>query len=361
MPSILYQFNGVNLRTATGIAGVTCTLNQEGIDSPADLAEQEIPRRQGSVVQAARKKSRIIKLVGELGGSVTADNLQTAIDTLKAACMGLTGPQRLFAGRDDRYWLAQCESFSDDYAGGKLYGTIANVTIQFRAADPDAYGASAGTPITTGPVSLTVGSSTNVTPGGDSCAHPIWSLTMGAGTGNISLANALSGETVIVSGTFANADIITLNAPEGSYGAYKNSALNYGLFSGAIPRLWPGVNAITLLVQLIQTATITGTPTGGTFTLTWNGHTTSGLAFNASASAVQTALAALSGIGAGNVTVTGANGGPYTITLAMALGNANAITASGAGLTGGASPGVTMATTSPTVSAASATYQPRWC
>ncbi len=60
----------------------------------------------------------------------------------------------------------------------------------------------------------------------------------------------------------------------------------------------PGTNEI-------QTLGLTGTPTTGTFTLTFNGQTTAGIAFNANAAAVQAALEALSTVGAGNVTVTG--------------------------------------------------------
>lgn len=63
--------------------------------------------------------------------------------------------------------------------------------------------------------------------------------------------------------------------------------------------------------------TITGTPTGGTFTLAVNGGTpTSGLAQNAASTAVKTALEALPEVGAGNATVTGTAGGPYDVALA---------------------------------------------
>jgi len=96
----------------------------------------------------------------------------------------------------------------------------------------------------------------------------------------------------------------------------------------------------------VQTVTITGGPTGGTFTLTFGANTTSGIAYNALASAVQTALQALASVGASNALVTGAAGGPYTVQFTAALGQANQaqMTASGAGLTGGSSPGVTIAT-----------------
>jgi hypothetical protein len=56
-------------------------------------------------------------------------------------------------------------------------------------------------------------------------------------------------------------------------------------------------------------------PTGGTFTLTFGANTTAALAYNATTADVQTALAGLASIGAGNVTVGGNAGGPYTVTL----------------------------------------------
>lgn len=94
----------------------------------------------------------------------------------------------------------------------------------------------------------------------------------------------------------------------------------------------------------VQTVTVTGA-TGGTFTLTFDGQTTAGIAYNAAASAVQSALEALSNIGAGDVTVTGTAGGPYTVTFAGALADMNVpqMTADGASLTG-TSPTVTVTT-----------------
>jgi len=98
----------------------------------------------------------------------------------------------------------------------------------------------------------------------------------------------------------------------------------------------------------LQTVTITGTPTGGTFTLTWSGQTTAAIAYNATASVVQAALIALSNIGTGDVVCTGGAlpGSAVTVTFAGALANTDvaAMTASGASLTGGTSPAVVIAT-----------------
>lgn len=85
----------------------------------------------------------------------------------------------------------------------------------------------------------------------------------------------------------------------------------------------------------VQSVTIGGTPTGGTFTLSFRSQTTGTIAFNAAASAVQTALLALSTIGIGNATVTGSAGGPYTVTFVGGLAGKNlpAMTANAAALT----------------------------
>lgn len=87
------------------------------------------------------------------------------------------------------------------------------------------------------------------------------------------------------------------------------------------------------------TVTITGSPTGGTFTLTYGGETTSALAYNAAASVVEAALEALDSTPTDGVTVTGSAGGPYTI---KGLADDEDLTAT-ASLTGGTTPGVTVA------------------
>jgi hypothetical protein len=95
----------------------------------------------------------------------------------------------------------------------------------------------------------------------------------------------------------------------------------------------------------VQTATITGSPTGGDFVLVYNDHATTDIAYNATAATVRSALEALPGIGSGNVAVSGSAGGPYTITFQGTLANTNVtqITATG-NFTGGTSPAITTGT-----------------
>lgn len=94
----------------------------------------------------------------------------------------------------------------------------------------------------------------------------------------------------------------------------------------------------------VNVVTISGSPTGGTFTLTVNGQTTSGLAFNAAAATVQTAIEALSNVKVGDVTVTGSAGGPYTLTWGGNLAGTDVATSATSSLTGGTSPTVTVTT-----------------
>lgn len=106
-----------------------------------------------------------------------------------------------------------------------------------------------------------------------------------------------------------------------------------------------------------QLITVTGSPSGGTFTLLYRGQETATIAQGAAASAVQTALRALSTIGSTGVSVAGSSGGPYTVTFAGPLANQDVFTIQlGANsLTGGTSPSVTVAQSVMGVS-----YDPRY-
>lgn len=85
-----------------------------------------------------------------------------------------------------------------------------------------------------------------------------------------------------------------------------------------------------------QIITLAGTPTGGTFTLTYSGQTTGAIAYNASAATVQTALEGLSNIAVGDVTVTDNSGGGWLVefTGTLAGDDVALITGNGASLTG---------------------------
>jgi hypothetical protein len=101
-------------------------------------------------------------------------------------------------------------------------------------------------------------------------------------------------------------------------------------------------------VNDVQTVTITGTPTGGTFTLTFNGQTTAAIAYNASAAALQTALQALARIGSGNIDCTSGPlpGTAVAVRFKDALGVApQPVMSASSALTGGSSPAISIAHT----------------
>jgi hypothetical protein len=92
----------------------------------------------------------------------------------------------------------------------------------------------------------------------------------------------------------------------------------------------------------VQTVHINGSPTGGTFTLTFQGQTTAGIVYNASAADLKTALEALSNITAGDLTVI-LSGTTYTVTFGASVGGMDLAQKMGdaSSVTGGAVPAVT--------------------
>jgi hypothetical protein len=94
----------------------------------------------------------------------------------------------------------------------------------------------------------------------------------------------------------------------------------------------------------VYTVTVTGSPTGGTYTLTVTtpdgAQTTAAIAYNATAATVQAAIEALSNVPTGAVSVSGS--GPYTVTFVGDLTDQVVTVAlANNSLTGGSSPSVT--------------------
>ena len=97
----------------------------------------------------------------------------------------------------------------------------------------------------------------------------------------------------------------------------------------------------------IQKITITGTPTGGSFTVTYGGVTSAAIAWNATADLIRQRLEAMSSIGAGNVKVWGGQLPTYEVYIEfigdLGLTNVAAMTTTDS-LTGGSSPATAVAT-----------------
>lgn len=96
----------------------------------------------------------------------------------------------------------------------------------------------------------------------------------------------------------------------------------------------------------VQTVTITGTPTGGSFTLTYEGKTTAAIAYNATGAQVRAALIAGTDLTANQLSAT--SGGPLPGTAVVVTfdtgSNVSQMTATGS-LTGGTTPAVAVTTT----------------
>lgn len=86
------------------------------------------------------------------------------------------------------------------------------------------------------------------------------------------------------------------------------------------------------------TVTVTGEPTGGTFTLSIGGQTTTALNHNTTSAKVKSELEALTNVGTGNVQVSGTSGGPWTVVFDASI--TGPLTADGTDLTGGTNPSV---------------------
>ena len=78
--------------------------------------------------------------------------------------------------------------------------------------------------------------------------------------------------------------------------------------------------------------------------MSWEGQQTASLDFDAPAAEVQTALENLPNLAAGDVTVSGNAGGPYTLTWNAELGDVAAVELDTTELTASGTPGVTTGT-----------------
>jgi hypothetical protein len=97
----------------------------------------------------------------------------------------------------------------------------------------------------------------------------------------------------------------------------------------------------------VQTITVTGSPSSGTFVLQYGVYFTSSLSISSTASTIQTALRGLTSIGGSNVSVTGSAGGPWTATFSGAFADepVSLIGVRSTNLVGGTAPDVVVTST----------------
>lgn len=135
---------------------------------------------------------------------------------------------------------------------------------------------------------------------------------------------------------------VAVNYDSGAFKVYRPETHLYWDKTAAAPVIQSGVNAK-------QQIAITGSPTGGTFTLTFGGNTTTALNWNATAAQVDAALGLLASVGgAANVNTSGGPlpATPIIVEFARAKGGApQALITHTDSLTGGSSPAVAITST----------------
>ena len=120
------------------------------------------------------------------------------------------------------------------------------------------------------------------------------------------------------------------------FGRYYNMALYRLKYAGGPSSTDDTDDSFNGVTDPARTVTVAGGATGGSFILNFNGVNSAPIAFGAKAADVQTALGAVTTIGAGNVTVTGPDGGPYQVTFSGARAHpVGMLTANYGALTGG--------------------------
>lgn len=112
----------------------------------------------------------------------------------------------------------------------------------------------------------------------------------------------------------------------------------------------PSVNTIAegTSINEVQEVQISGAPTGGSFTLTFDGETTTDISYNANAASILGALEALGNLNVGDIEVRGDAQSGFEIEFVGILATINVplVTADASGLTGGVDAAVTTKTTS---------------
>jgi hypothetical protein len=121
------------------------------------------------------------------------------------------------------------------------------------------------------------------------------------------------------------------------------------LTGGATPAPSVVQTSAGALVGDVQTISVTGVPTAGTFQLAFGGQTSTPVPFNATSAQIQTALAGLSNVGASGVVCSGGAlpGTAVTVSFAgpLGIGSQPVISATGSTLVGAGSPTVQLAHT----------------
>jgi hypothetical protein len=194
-------------------------------------------------------------------------------------------------------------------------------------------------------------------PGGEAIGPGV-ACRIDGSAGKAMIGNASDPTEADIVGLNLSHKLTALNMPahllrRGEVAAYDSSGANilagmdYGalVYLSATDSLWADASPAE---NEVQTLTITGSPSGGTFTITFDGETTAAIDYDATAAEVQAALELLANIGPNNVRCSGGAlpGTAVVIEFVQEMGNYNQpLMTTTDSLTGGTSPESSIAET----------------
>lgn len=318
--------------------GLTVATTTEGA-----AATSAVDMTQTFAIPVSASGTFVVNIGGQstsgLAIGASAATVQIAVQALSSVGSGNCTVSKTTTANDDVYTL----TFAGALAGTTVATAIVTVTSTKPIVRTTQAGSSSGTiqneiqTIDTG--NITSGVLFDVTFSGQTATNVTCNAAAATLEGYLEALSNLDSVTVTKSGQVFTVEFTGVN------GSANQPQMTVSVYNPGLNATHPITVTITPAsgsasgVNEVQTITLTGVPTGGTFTVTYSGQTTSAIAYNASAGTVQTALIALSNIGPSDVVVTGSAGGPYTVTFGgtLAATNLAEMTASGASLTGGSS------------------------
>lgn len=338
--SLAHNITAANLQTALGNLGLPCnsisvsgshtagyTVTLSGIDYKLPYPPVQVTH--GSIVATLTGFGYTVEQIGSVG-VVNQESYLPVLDGRVSTLYRLR-----YNGRASHYFTGVATIAEIQDAAKSLFGTT-NVTVSPYTINADYmavmefHGNFAGQDVT---VELETG---------DTIEELDIKQEAGGGYSGVykqrfRFASGATGGTFVISDGTNNA----LNIPWASTAATINSAMSgagisatcteanseyFDIQSTSQVGVYLGVTGITIVgpaievtqegspeAPEIQLVALENKPTGGTFTLTFGGNTTSSIAYNASAATVESALNALASIGSGGVSVLGGNGGPYRV------------------------------------------------
>ncbi len=279
---------------------------------------------------------------GETTAAINYNALDTDVQTALVALSALSsGDVNVYAGDEKNQgtasrggmWLVEFSGSLDDTDVAELTMATGNLTGATSPGITTVHGGGGQVDEIQSVTVYGTGGTFTLTYDSQTTAATAWNASAATLTTNLEALSTITDVTVTGSGTPADPYLVTFVDPGDEDIALMTSDASSLTGGGGKVTETTAHNAGT---DEVQTVTIGSGVTGGTFTLSFQGAETGNIAYNAAASAVETALEALSTID--GVSVAGSAGGPWTVTFDVApLDNTDVelLVADGSNLVGG--------------------------